>query len=107
MSPSVAPVRRSGRIARRNARSRAVVRTSSVSPPILSSLPGNTAAMVAELLRQAGWIINDKPTAAASHLSPNWPADDHDALGSSVDDARGDDGAPAPHSSRPLSSLML
>src|SRR5262245_42818985 len=44
-SPSVAPVRRSGSIARRNARSRAVVTTSSVSPPILSSLPGNTAAM--------------------------------------------------------------
>src|SRR6516165_4595296 len=36
MSPSVAPA---------NARSRAVVTTSSVSPPILSSLPGNTAAM--------------------------------------------------------------
>src|SRR6266496_1398021 len=45
MSPSVAPVRRSGSIARRNARSRAVVTTSSVSQPILSSLPGNTAAM--------------------------------------------------------------
>src|SRR6516165_742259 len=44
-SPSVAPVRRSGSIARRNARSRAVVTTSSVSQPILSSLPGNTAAM--------------------------------------------------------------
>src|SRR6516225_4834492 len=38
-------VRRSGSTARRNARSRAVVTTSSVSPPILSSLPGNTAAM--------------------------------------------------------------
>src|SRR5262249_41501378 len=38
MSPSVAPVRRWGSIARRNARSRAVVRTRSVSPPILSSL---------------------------------------------------------------------
>src|SRR6516162_8699120 len=37
-------VRRSGSTARRNARSRAVVTTSSVSPPILSSLPGNTAA---------------------------------------------------------------
>src|SRR5262245_24317858 len=45
MSPSVAPVRRSGSIARRNARSRAAVRTRSVSPPILSSLLGNTAAM--------------------------------------------------------------
>src|SRR5499427_4606836 len=45
MSPSVAPVRRSGSIARRNARSRAVVRTRSVSPPMLSSLLGNTAAM--------------------------------------------------------------
>ena len=45
MSPSVAPVRRSGSIARCNARSRVVVTTSSVSPPILSSLPGNTAAM--------------------------------------------------------------
>ena len=36
MSPSVAPVRRSRSIARRNARSRAVVTTSSVSQPILS-----------------------------------------------------------------------
>ena len=44
MSPSVAPVRRSGSIARRNASSRAVVTTSSVSQPTLSSLPGNTAA---------------------------------------------------------------
>src|SRR5256714_12142297 len=44
MSPSVAPARRSGSIARHNARSRAVVTTSSVSRPILSSLPGNTAA---------------------------------------------------------------
>src|SRR5262249_35870192 len=43
MSPGAAPVRRSGSIARRNARSRGVVTTSSVSPPILSSLPGNTA----------------------------------------------------------------
>src|SRR6478736_249981 len=40
--PSAA--RRSGSIARHNARSRAVVTTSSVSRPILSSLPGNTAA---------------------------------------------------------------
>ena len=45
MSPSVVPVRRSGSIARHNARPRAVVRTRSVSPPILSSLLGNTAAM--------------------------------------------------------------
>src|SRR6266540_6340767 len=64
MSPSVAPVRRSGSIARRNARSRAVVTTSSVSQPILSSLPGKYGRYgyrkVAELLRQAGWIINDK-----------------------------------------------
>src|SRR5262249_28610272 len=60
MSPSVAPVRRSGSIARRNARSRAVVRTRSVSPPILSSLPGNGYRKIAELLRQAGWTINDK-----------------------------------------------
>jgi hypothetical protein len=41
----LARCRRSGSIARRNARSRAVVTTSGVSPPILSSLPGNTAAM--------------------------------------------------------------
>ena len=36
---------------------------SSVSPPILSSLPGTTAAMgyrKVALPRQAGWIINDK-----------------------------------------------
>src|SRR5262249_6358739 len=44
MSPSVAPVRRWGSIARRNARSRAVGRRRSVSPPILLSLLGNTAA---------------------------------------------------------------
>jgi hypothetical protein len=43
-SPSVAPVRRLGSMARHNSRSRAVVTTSSVSRPILSSLPGNTAA---------------------------------------------------------------
>jgi len=43
--PMLIMISRSGSIARRNARSRAVVRTSSVSPPILSSLPGNTAAM--------------------------------------------------------------
>src|SRR6266567_5690296 len=48
MSPSVAPVRRSGSIARRNARSRAAVTTSSVSQPILSSLPGNTAVMASQ-----------------------------------------------------------
>src|SRR5262249_26214766 len=35
LSPSVAPVRRSGSIARHNERSRGVVRTGSVSPPIL------------------------------------------------------------------------
>src|SRR5262249_53299788 len=44
MSPSVAPGRRWGSIARRNERSCAVGRTRSVSPPILSSLPSNTAA---------------------------------------------------------------
>ena len=64
MSPSVAPVRRSGSIARRNARSRAVVTTSGVSPLILSSLPGNTAAMaIARSPRccaKGGWTINDK-----------------------------------------------
>src|SRR5262245_8481344 len=64
MSPSVAPARRSGSIARHNARSRAVVTTSSVSRPILSSLPGNTAAMAIARSQgcwaQAGWIINDK-----------------------------------------------
>src|SRR5262249_6510745 len=45
MPPGVAPARRSGSIARHNERPRAVVRTRSVSPPILSSLLGNTAAM--------------------------------------------------------------
>src|SRR5262249_11097018 len=44
MFPSAAPVRRSGSIAQRNARSRAVVTTKSVSRPISLSLPGNTAA---------------------------------------------------------------
>src|SRR5262249_701164 len=62
MSPSVAPVRRSGSIARRNARSRAVVRTRNLSPPILSSLQYGRYGYrkIAELLRQAGWTINDK-----------------------------------------------
>src|SRR5262249_51633343 len=63
MSPSVAPVRRSDSIARHNARSRAVVRTSSVSPPILSSLPqyGRYGyRKITALLRQARWTINDK-----------------------------------------------
>src|SRR5262249_23446141 len=41
MPPSVAPVRRWGSTARHNARPRGVVRTRSVSPPILSSLLGN------------------------------------------------------------------
>jgi hypothetical protein len=54
-----APVRRSGSIARHNAWSRAVLTTSSVSRPILSSFPGTTGAMAIERLRQAGWIIND------------------------------------------------
>src|SRR5262249_6937229 len=45
VSRSAAPVRRWGSIARRSAGPRAVVTTSGVSPPILSSLPGNTAAM--------------------------------------------------------------
>jgi hypothetical protein len=64
MSPSVAPVRRSGSIARRNARSRAAVTTSSVSQPIIIELARQYGRYgyrkVAELLRQAGWIINDK-----------------------------------------------
>src|SRR5262249_9639645 len=42
MSRGVAPVRRWGSIARPNERPRAAVRTRSVSPPILSSLLGNT-----------------------------------------------------------------
>src|SRR5262245_17298672 len=62
MFPSAAPVRRSGSIAQRNARSRAVVTTKSVLRPISLSLPGNTAAtaIARSLLRQAGWLINDK-----------------------------------------------
>jgi hypothetical protein len=64
MSPSVAPVRRSGSIARRNARSRAALTTSSVSQPIIIELARQYGRYgyrkVAELLRQAGWIINDK-----------------------------------------------
>jgi hypothetical protein len=62
MSPSVAPVRRrSGSIARHNARFRAVVRTSSVSPFIeLARQYGRYGyRKVAELLCQAGWTIND------------------------------------------------
>ena len=58
MSPSVGPVRRSGSIARRNARSREVMTTSSVSPPILLSLPGDTAAMAICYAR--GLTIDDK-----------------------------------------------
>jgi hypothetical protein len=58
MSPSVAPVRRSGSIARRNARSRAAVTTSSVSPPIFIELARHYGRYgyrkVAALLRQAG-----------------------------------------------------
>src|SRR5262249_25225887 len=45
MPPGVALVGRWGSIARRTARPRGAVRTRSVSPPILSSLLGNTAAM--------------------------------------------------------------
>src|ERR1700746_1671612 len=62
MSPSVVPVRRSGSIARRNASCRAAGTTSGVSLPILSSLQYGRYGYgkIAELLRQAGWIINDK-----------------------------------------------
>ena len=62
MSPSVAPVRRSGGIARRNARSRAVVRTRRVSPPISSSLLGTTAAIAIPRSPRccAGRTINDQ-----------------------------------------------
>ena len=58
MSLSVGPVRRSGSIARRNARRREVMTTSSVSPPILLSLPGDTAAMAICYAR--GLTIDDK-----------------------------------------------
>ena len=64
MSPSVVPVRRSGSIARRNARSRAVVTTSSVSLTDIIELARQYGRYgyrkVAGLLRQAGWTINDK-----------------------------------------------
>ena len=63
MSPSVAPARRSDSIARRNARSRAAVRTRGVSPPILFELAWQYGRYgyrkVAALLRQAGGTIND------------------------------------------------
>jgi len=63
----ITPVRRSGSIARRNARSRAVVRTRSVSPPILSSLLGNTAAMAIARCRTAapGGLDNQRQTGRA------------------------------------------
>jgi len=54
MSPNVAPVRRSGSIARRNARSRAVVRTSSVSPPIFKSAEERGAGFLLEMARR--WV---------------------------------------------------
>jgi putative transposase len=62
MFPSVAPVRRSGSIARRNASSRAAVTTSGVSLPILSSLPA---------IRPL-WLPQDRRTAAPGGL------DNHD-----------------------------
>ena len=64
MSPSAAPVRRSGSTARHSARCRGAAMTRNVSPPIPSRLPGNMAATairkIAGLLEQAGWLVNDK-----------------------------------------------
>ena len=60
MSPSVAPVRRSGSIARRNARSRAVVRTRDEERLTADIIELARQYGIAELLRRAGWIINDK-----------------------------------------------
>src|SRR6201982_3384746 len=64
MSPSVAPVRRSGSIARRNARSRAVVSHDCRPPADIIELARQYGRYgyrkIAELLRQAGWTINDK-----------------------------------------------
>src|SRR5215831_6012917 len=66
-SPSVVPVRRSGSIARRNARSRVVMTTSGVSPSILSSLPGNTAAMaIARSLRCCARRAGQSTTSGSS-----------------------------------------
>src|SRR5262249_42590820 len=67
MSPGVALGRRWGSIARRNARSRGVVTTSGVSPPILSSLPGNTAAMaIARSLRCCARRAGQSTTSGSS-----------------------------------------
>jgi len=62
MFPSVAPVRRSGSIARRNARSRHVEQRLIADIIALARQYGPATAnrKVAELLRQVGWTINDK-----------------------------------------------
>jgi hypothetical protein len=66
MSPSVVPVRRSGSIARRNASSRAAVTTSSVSLPILSSLPGLAAVDVLPDATDQG------PARPAENVNESW-----------------------------------
>ena len=64
MSPSAAPVRRSGSTARRSARYRGAVMTRNGSPPIPSHLARQYGRYgyrkIAGLLEQAGWLVNDK-----------------------------------------------
>jgi putative transposase len=63
MFPSVGPVRRSGSTARRNGRSRALVtRAASDRRYYRACLAISRYGYrkIAELLRQAGWTINDK-----------------------------------------------
>src|SRR5688500_8476626 len=60
-SPSAAPVRRSVSIARRSARSRTAVMMKSSCPSTSARLYGRYGyRKIAELLRQAGWLVNDK-----------------------------------------------
>src|SRR5215217_5683570 len=56
----VAPARRSASIARRSAGSRVVETTRSGSAPTSSSLLRYGYRKIAELLRRAGWLVNDK-----------------------------------------------
>jgi hypothetical protein len=101
MSPSVVPVRRSGSIAQRNAKSRAVGAMRNGSRPISSSWPGNTVAMaIARSLdccaRRAGRSTTSgssvsgdargskSPASSSSAAGFGWPTDHASGYGHST-----------------------
>ena len=70
MSPSVAPVRRSGSIARKVPRGRDDEQRLTADIIELARQYGRYGyRKIAELLRQAGWTINDKRVERIDHIS--------------------------------------